>query len=80
MAGNEDLLCDVNELLYVVEGVENWLNKILSSLPIERCKCRALMDFLTPSEADYFLMELDLMTNGGIGGNWVNDERGSVIG
>jgi hypothetical protein len=68
--GNEDLLCDVNELLYVIDGVELWLNKLLSSLPIERCKCKALVDFLTPREQDYYLMELELMTNGGIGGNW----------
>lgn len=70
--GNEDLL-DVNELLYVVEGVENWLTKMLTSLPIDRCKCKALIDFLTPKEHDYYVMELELMANGGIGGHWAGE-------
>lgn len=73
--GNEDNLMDINQLLYVIEGVETWLFKLLTSIPIEKTKCNELIEFLTPTDSDFLLMEVELMASGGIGGTWADSEE-----
>eukprot|EP01033_Poteriospumella_lacustris_P009641 gene9641-6897_t len=68
--GDENLVLDVHFLLETVEGVESWLCKLLSTLHVEKCKCRALVDFLTPKESDMDIMESMLSCKGGLNGAW----------
>jgi hypothetical protein len=68
--GVEELLTDVNMLLSLIEEVEQWLGKLLSTIQIERCKCKALVEFFTPRREDIELMEVSLMASGGMRGCW----------
>jgi hypothetical protein len=68
--GDENLVLDVHYLLEVVEGVETWLCKLLSTLHVEKCKCRALVDFLNPKESDMDTMEGMLSCKAGLNGAW----------
>jgi hypothetical protein len=41
---------------------------VLVSITVDRCKCKALIDFLCPKDADIHLMEKELMADGGLCG------------
>jgi hypothetical protein len=71
--GEDDLVTDIHLLLEVVESVENWFSKLFSTVQIDRCKCKALKEFLTPRETDFQLMEMELMADGGICGGWITE-------
>ncbi len=47
----------------------------MDTVPIDRCKCKALQDFLLPTESDYALMETELMAQGGMAGAWDIEEH-----
>jgi hypothetical protein len=68
--GDENLVLDVHYLLEVVEGVEAWLCKLLSTLHVEKCKCRSLVEFLNPKESDMDIMEGMLSCKAGLNGAW----------
>lgn len=69
-AVTEDILDDVNDLLFLVETTEKWLHKIFTTIRLERCKCVQLSEFVSPRDTDCALMELELMARGGLGGTW----------
>lgn len=73
--GDDELVRDVHVLLETVEGVEAWLCKLLATLHVEKCKCKALVDFFTPQETDFDCMENALSIQGGINGAWPEVEQ-----
>lgn len=74
--GDGELVKDVHWLLECVEGVETWLTRLVQSLSIEKCRCRAWSDFLLPtSEVDLPIMEAMLMQKKGLMSAWPEIER-----
>jgi hypothetical protein len=71
--GDDELMADIHILVEVVESVESFLTKLFATVQVDRCKCKALKEFLTPKETDYQLMEVELMAEGGICGGWSNE-------
>jgi hypothetical protein len=68
--GEEELVSDLLLLLEVVESVEAWLTRLFATVQVDRCKCKALLEFLSPRESDCNLMEVELMAQGGFYGGW----------
>ena len=68
--GNEELVGNVHCVVSLVESIEDWMNKLFASIPFERCKCKQLIEFFTPTEADYYVMETELMVEGGFASAW----------
>ncbi len=46
---------------------------MLTSIQLDKCKCRPLLDFVTPKDVDIFLMEKELMADGGLCGSHRDD-------
>jgi hypothetical protein len=77
--GQEDMVTDVHWLIAIIESVERWLSNLLTSIPLDRCKCKALLDFLSPRECDEMLMDVELMANGGMAGAWDISENEEMM-
>lgn len=68
-----ELLTNVDTLIEVSEGVENWLCHVLQC--IDSGGCAPLQTFLHPSEADCVLMETDLQATHGLDGAYPNYDQ-----
>lgn len=73
--GDEAFVTDVHWLLEVVESAETWLGNLLTSVQIDRCKVKALTEFLAPNDRDCELMDVELMAMGGMAGAWDVEEQ-----